>query len=272
MDESENQEEGPLGRHSGHTARNGLASATLPVRVVTALSVNAPNPAPLLPPCFLPYTCTSHAVHPCFSLFLLRFHPYPPSLLFFPSLIYAYIYNIYIYTLYTLRHFVTSRSNRCHSARNIRRATTFNAANKDVTFADVLSSFLLPPLRHLSPSPPPSFDRTNKRRVYRFTASCEEETLSLARGKKKERKKKKKKNNPFFPLFVSSKLESVNRIECRIELSTIPIVFHLSSFLPFSFVLCFLRSTRRIIPTRTHAPPTPPSPLPKHDEKSRDIL
>lgn len=44
MDESENQEEGSLGRHGGHTARNGLASATLPVRVVTALSVNARNP------------------------------------------------------------------------------------------------------------------------------------------------------------------------------------------------------------------------------------
>lgn len=53
MDESENQEEGSLGRHA---ARNGLASATLPVRVVSALSVNPPShffiPIPgLLPLC-----------------------------------------------------------------------------------------------------------------------------------------------------------------------------------------------------------------------------
>lgn len=39
VDESENQEEGSLGRHGGHTARNGLASATLPVRVTSRLSV-----------------------------------------------------------------------------------------------------------------------------------------------------------------------------------------------------------------------------------------
>ncbi|XP_070166067.1 kinesin-like protein KIF2A isoform X4 [Polyergus mexicanus] len=38
VDESENQEEGSLGRHGGHTARNGLASATLPVRVTSRLS------------------------------------------------------------------------------------------------------------------------------------------------------------------------------------------------------------------------------------------
>ena len=44
VDETETQEEGFLGRHGGHAARNGLASATLPVRVVTALSVNARNP------------------------------------------------------------------------------------------------------------------------------------------------------------------------------------------------------------------------------------
>lgn len=39
VDESENQEEGSLGRHGGHTARNGLVSATLPVRVTSRLSV-----------------------------------------------------------------------------------------------------------------------------------------------------------------------------------------------------------------------------------------
>ncbi|XP_011052378.1 PREDICTED: kinesin-like protein Klp10A isoform X1 [Acromyrmex echinatior] len=38
VDESENQEEGSLGRHGGHTTRNGLASATLPVRVTSRLS------------------------------------------------------------------------------------------------------------------------------------------------------------------------------------------------------------------------------------------
>ncbi|XP_018402248.1 PREDICTED: kinesin-like protein KIF2A isoform X2 [Cyphomyrmex costatus] len=38
VDESENQEEGSLGRHGGHTTRNGLATATLPVRVTSRLS------------------------------------------------------------------------------------------------------------------------------------------------------------------------------------------------------------------------------------------
>lgn len=121
MDESENQEEGPLGRHSGHTARNGLASATLPVRVVTALSVNAPNPALLLPPLhlpsFLPCTRIYRTPRPS-SLFPLLSPPFPSLftilLFLFPSLC---VYNIY--TLYTLCHFVTSRSNRCHSARII---------------------------------------------------------------------------------------------------------------------------------------------------------
>lgn len=124
MDESENQEEGPLGRHSGHTARNGLASATLPVRVVTALSVNAPNPALLLPPLHLPSFLPSfhvlvyiaRLVHPrSFLFFLLHSHPYSPF--YFHSSFLLCVYNIY--TLYTLCHFVTSRSNRCHSARII---------------------------------------------------------------------------------------------------------------------------------------------------------
>lgn len=54
VDESENQEEGSLGRHGGHAARNGLASATLPVRVTPRHSVtrtfSLSPPAPSPPP------------------------------------------------------------------------------------------------------------------------------------------------------------------------------------------------------------------------------
>ena len=49
VDESENQEEGSLGRHGGHTTRNGLASATLPVRVTSRLSVTRTNLPPSSP-------------------------------------------------------------------------------------------------------------------------------------------------------------------------------------------------------------------------------
>ncbi|XP_072755307.1 kinesin-like protein KIF2A isoform X6 [Anoplolepis gracilipes] len=41
VDESENQEEGSLGRHGGHTARNGLASATLPHSTRPSIPVKA---------------------------------------------------------------------------------------------------------------------------------------------------------------------------------------------------------------------------------------
>ncbi|XP_043582566.1 kinesin-like protein KIF2A isoform X1 [Bombus pyrosoma] len=41
VDESENQEEGSLGRHGGHTARNGLASATLPHSTKPSIPVKA---------------------------------------------------------------------------------------------------------------------------------------------------------------------------------------------------------------------------------------
>lgn len=50
VDESENQEEGSLGRHGGHTTRNGLASATLPVRVTSRLSVTRTTFLPFPPP------------------------------------------------------------------------------------------------------------------------------------------------------------------------------------------------------------------------------
>ncbi|XP_053984113.1 kinesin-like protein KIF2A isoform X3 [Hylaeus volcanicus] len=41
VDESENQEEGSLGRHGGHAARNGLASATLPHSTKPSIPVKA---------------------------------------------------------------------------------------------------------------------------------------------------------------------------------------------------------------------------------------
>lgn len=68
-------------------------------------------------PSFLPCTRIYRTPRPS-SLFPLLSLPFPSLftilLFLFPSLC---VYNIY--TLYTLCHFVTSRSNRCHSARII---------------------------------------------------------------------------------------------------------------------------------------------------------
>lgn len=201
MDESENQEEGPLGRHSGHTARNGLASATLPVRVVTALSVNAPNPAPLLPPCFLPYTCTpSHAVHPCFFLLLLRFHPYPPSLLFFPSLIYSYVYNIYIPYI----RFVTlSRLEVIDATPHV----IFVAPPPSTRLIKTLrsrTSYLLSYFPHSATYPPLPRHLSTER----VNAECTVSPRFVRRRnafsrawKEKRKKEEEKKEQPFLPAF-----------------------------------------------------------------------